>query len=141
MRNSSAIAQLIAASEAADDPLDRLACRRAAAWLRWCDGYGATLTEPEAARISAGGSLAEAARGLIRRLSETYPAPVEDARLDYLENEDDSSWSTDWQRCEQIPRPRPIRTQFVKDVLSVPVDNPFSGVSPVAENTSNGPEM
>ena len=61
MRNSSAIAQLIAASEAADDPLDRLACRRAAAWLRWCDGYGATLTEPEAARIGARGSLAGAA--------------------------------------------------------------------------------
>jgi hypothetical protein len=93
MKNSQAIANLISAAEAADDPLDELACRRAAVWLRWCDGFGATLSRPEADRIAAAGALGEAARGLIRRLAEEYPAPVEDIRLEYLHDDDVASWS------------------------------------------------
>ena len=56
MKNINGITLLIQAAETADDPLDQLACRRAAAWLRWCDGYGAALTETEAQRIAAGGA-------------------------------------------------------------------------------------
>jgi hypothetical protein len=84
MKNAEAIARLMTAAEAAHDPLDQLVCRRAASWLRWCDGFGATLTRHETQRFAAGGALGEAARGLLRRLAETYPAPPEDARLDYL---------------------------------------------------------
>lgn len=91
MRNSEAIARLLSAAETAQDPLDQLACRRAGAWLRWCDGFGATLTRPETERFAAGGALGEAARGLLRRLAETYPSPPEDARLDYLADDDETT--------------------------------------------------
>ena len=93
MKNSQAIAALISAAEAADDPLDELACRRAAVWLRWCDGFGATLTRPETDRIATPGALGEAARGLIRRLAEEYPAPVEDIRLEFLNGDEGTSWA------------------------------------------------
>jgi hypothetical protein len=95
MKNLRAIACLIAAAETANDPLDELACRRAAVWLRWCDGFGATLTRTEADRIAAGGALGEASRGLIRRLAEEYPAPVEDIQLACLQGDDGAPWSVD----------------------------------------------
>ncbi len=91
MKNAEAIACLMTAAEAAHDPLDQLVCRRAASWLRWCDGFGATLTRPEAQRVAAGGALGEAARGLIRRLAETYPVPPEDVRLDYLADDSETT--------------------------------------------------
>ncbi|MCL1630111.1 hypothetical protein M3N55_15400 [Roseibaca sp. V10] len=91
MKNAEAIARLLSAAETAQDPLDELACRRAGSWLRWCDGFGATLTRPEAQRVAAGGALGEAARGLIRRLAETYPVPPEDARLDYLADDSETT--------------------------------------------------
>jgi hypothetical protein len=91
MKNSDAIARLLSAAETAQDPLDELACRRAGAWLRWCDGFGATLTRHETERFAAGGALGEAARGLLRRLAETYPAPPEDARLDYLADDSETT--------------------------------------------------
>jgi hypothetical protein len=93
MKNLQAIAALIKAAEVAEDPLDELACRRTAGWLRWCDGFGATLTLPEATRIAAGGALAEAARGLLRRLAEQYPAPAEDFRLESLCDDNQTAWS------------------------------------------------
>jgi len=95
MKNSQAIACLIAAAETANDPLDELACRRAAVWLRWCDGFGATLTRPEVDRIAAGGALGEAARGLIRRLVEEYPGPVEDIQLACLHEDAGAPWSVE----------------------------------------------
>ena len=85
MRNSAAVGSLLRAARRAEDPLDATACRRAAAWLRWCDGFGAALAPAEAARFGRGGSLGEAARALVRRLSESYPAPPEDGALRYLE--------------------------------------------------------
>lgn len=93
MKNSQAIANLITAAEATEDPLDELACRRAAVWLRWCDGFGATLTGSEVERIAVPGALGEAARGLIRRLAEEYPAPAEDTQLACLHDDDGSPWS------------------------------------------------
>ncbi|MBB4209323.1 hypothetical protein [Roseinatronobacter bogoriensis] len=93
MKNSEVLAKLITAAQSANDPLDELACRRAAAWIRWCDGYGATLTRPEADRIAAGGALGEAARGLIRRLAEEYPAPIEDIQFLSLHDDDGTPWS------------------------------------------------
>lgn len=123
MKNSHAISCLLAAAEVAKDPLDRLACRRAAAWLRWCDGYGATLTASEAARIAAGGRLAEVARALLRRLAETYPGPVEDARLDYLEEGDGGDWSLGGIGGDVTPRPpRPLKERLherVKDPFRI----------------------
>ena len=132
MKNAEAIARLIAAAEAAHDPLDQLACRRAGSWLRWCDGFGATLTRPEAERISAGGSLGEAARGLLRRLAETYPAPPEDARLDYLADDDETaSGLHDIARSSTAP-PRQGRTRREDDVVrGAVVKDPFdTGVAP-----------
>lgn len=95
MKNSLAIIALIEAAEAADDPLDELACRRAAVWLRWCDGFGATLTRSEVERIAVPGALGEAARGLIRRLVEEYPGPVEDIQLACLHEDDGAPWSVE----------------------------------------------
>ena len=136
MRNSSAIAQLIVAAETADDPLDRLACRRAAAWLRWCDGYGATLTAPEAARIAAGGRLAEVARGLLRRLAETYPGPVEDARLDYLEEGEGCDWSLGGIGSDVTLRPPPPRS--LTERVHERVNDPFRIEDPVVADDLPG---
>lgn len=138
MRNSSAIARLIAASEGADDPLDRLACLRAAAWLRWCDGYGATLTGAEATRIAAGGALAEAARGLIRRLSETYPGPVEDARLDYLEEEDGAAWSPIGLGVNAGSQTGAETSKSVKEKLGRYVEDPFGAAAQVGADDLPG---
>ncbi|WP_127562820.1 hypothetical protein [Nioella ostreopsis] len=95
MKNSQAIANLITAAEATEDALDELACRRAAVWLRWCDGFGATLTRSEVERIAVPGALGEAARGLIRRLVEEYPGPVEDIQLACLHEDDGAPWSVE----------------------------------------------
>lgn len=126
MKNSEAIAHLVVAAEAAQDPLDQIACSRAGAWLRWCDGFGATLTRPEAARIAAGGALGEAARGLLRRLAETYPAPPEDARLDYLADDDETTSSLhDIARSSAAP-PKPGRPRREGDVVRrAAVRDPF----------------
>lgn len=132
MKNSEAIAHLIIAAEAAHDPLDQLACRRAGAWLRWCDGFGATLTRPEAERFAAGGALGEAARGLIRRLAETYPAPPEDARLDYLADDGETMLGfQDIARSSAAP-PRQGRTRREDDVVrGAVVRDPFdTGAAP-----------
>ncbi|WP_417249285.1 hypothetical protein [Celeribacter sp.] len=92
MRNTYAVRCLLDAATVARDPLDATACRRAAGWLRWCDGFGATLTEGEAERLAQGKALGEAARQLIRRLSEEFPAPPEDAALTYLDDDEESGW-------------------------------------------------
>ena len=95
MKNSQAIANLISSAQATEDPLDELACRRAAVWLRWCDGFGATLTRPETDRLAAPGALSEVARGLIRRLAEEYPAPAEDIQLACLHDDNGAPWSVE----------------------------------------------
>lgn len=92
MRNVEANRILLRAAEAAPDPLDATACQRAAAWLRWCDGFGATLTSEDSERLSKTGALGEAARGLIRRLFQEFPAPSEDACLRYLVEEESGEW-------------------------------------------------
>jgi len=89
MRNIEAIKVLIEAAESATDPLDATACQRAAVWLRWCDGFGATLTDEDAKRFSKAGALGEAARGLIRRLFQEFPPPSEDGGLRYLVDEEE----------------------------------------------------
>jgi hypothetical protein len=124
MKNAEAIARLLSAAETAQDPLDELACRRAASWLRWCDGFGATLTRPETERFAAGGALGEAARGLLRRLAETYPVPPEDARLEYLTEDDDTTSGLQGILLSSAAIPRPgcalreggtLRGALVKD--------------------------
>lgn len=92
MKNTFAIAAFIKASENTDDHLNSTACRRAAVWLKWCDGFGATLTDDEAERISNNQSLAETARLLIARLAQDFPNPPEDASLRYLDDEDETRW-------------------------------------------------
>jgi hypothetical protein len=46
-------------------------------------------------RIAAGGALGEAARGLIRRLVEEYPGPVEDIQLACIIDDDGAPWSVE----------------------------------------------
>lgn len=92
MKNSRAISIFIHAANRDVDPLDTTACLRAASWLRWCDGFGATLTSGEASRLAQGGNLGEAARSLIRRLSAEYPTLPEDCGLQYLEDQDSTGW-------------------------------------------------
>ena len=132
MRNSEAIARLVTAAEAAHDPLDQLACRRAGSWLRWCDGFGATLTRPEAERISAGGSLGEAARGLLRRLAETYPVPPEDAWLDYLADDGETMLGSHDIAQTSAVLPRQGRTRRGDEVVrGAVVRDPFdTGAAP-----------
>lgn len=132
MKNAEAIARLVTAAEAAHDPLDQLVCRRAASWLRWCDGFGATLTRHETERFAAGGALGEAARGLLRRLAETYPVPPEDARLDYLVDDDETtSGLQDIARSSAAP-PKQGRARREDDVVrGAVVKDPFDkGVAP-----------
>ena len=129
MKNAKAIACLIVAAEAAQDPLDELACRRAGAWLRWCDGFGATLTRPEAERFAAGGALGEAARGLLRRLAEKYPAPPEDARLDCLVDDSETTWGLQDIARSSAATPEPVRPQREGDVMwGAVVRDPFGSV-------------
>lgn len=92
MRNTYAVRRFLDAATIARDPLDATACRRAAAWLRWCDGFGATLTEGEAERLAQGGALGDCARQIIRRLAEEFPAPPEDVALTYLDDDEGSGW-------------------------------------------------
>lgn len=92
MKNTRAISIFIHVEHRDVDPLDTTACLRAASWLRWCDGFGATLTAEEASRLAKGGNLGEAARSLIRRLSAEYPALPEDCGLQYLEDQDSTGW-------------------------------------------------
>lgn len=130
MKNLHAISRLLAAAEAAKDPLDRLACRRAAAWLRWCDGYGATLTQSEADRVAVGGALGEFARGLLRRLAERYPSPIEDVRLSYLD-EDDGGATLPLEFAADVnpaPVPVPGPRKKVAELMAhrAKVDNPFA---------------
>ena len=92
MKNITAIAAFLTAADRAHDALDATACRRAAVWLRWCDGFGATTTEDEAERIAQGGALGDCARQMIRRLSNEFPAPPEDGNLKYLDDDETASW-------------------------------------------------
>lgn len=115
MKNAHAIAMLIDAGGSATDPLDVTACRRAAVWLRWCDGFGATLTEVDATRFAKGGELGEAARSLIRRLYDEFPPAPEDATLRYLEDEEDSSWKHGFHVELQKPL-EPVLNPFAKTI-------------------------
>lgn len=128
MKNLHAISLLLAAAEVAKDPLDRLACRRAAAWLRWCDGYGATLSQSEADRVAAGGALGEFARGLLRRLAKSYPAPIEDVRLSYLDEDDGGATLPIEFAAAVDPAPVPGPRKKVAELMAhrSKVDNPFA---------------
>lgn len=128
MKNSYAISRLLAAAEVTKDPLDRLACRRAAAWLRWCDGYGATLSQSEADRVAAGGALGEFARGLLRRLAESYPAPIEDVRLSYLDEDDGGGTLPIEFAADVDSAPVPSPRKKVAELMArrAKVDNPFA---------------
>ena len=134
MKNSYAISRLLTAAEVAKDPLDRLACRRAAAWLRWCDGYGATLSQSEADRVAAGGALGEFARGLLRRLAESYPAPIEDVRLSYLDDDEEGVTLATEFAPDVDPAPVPVSGSKKKIALLAMreprVDNPFATPEP-----------
>lgn len=111
MRNVEAIKVLLLAAEAATDPLDATACQRAAVWLRWCDGFGATLTDEDSKRFSKAGTLGEAARGLIRRLFQEFPPPSEDAGLRYLIDEEEGG---EWMQriLTSVGEPEQMDAQF-----------------------------
>lgn len=112
MKNTLAIGALLRAADEVQDPLDRLACQRAATWIRWCDGFGATLTIKEASLIDQTKSLGEIARMIIVRLSKFFPVPPEDLELSYIED-DSTCWQDEFRRTEN-PRQR------------VHIDNPYS---------------
>lgn len=104
MRNTDAICALIDGADRALDPLDAVACRRAATWIRFTDAFGATITADEADRLAQGGALGEAARQIIQQLSEDYPAPQEDGSLRYLEDdEQDEGWMTAFRHIPRDP--------------------------------------
>ncbi|MFY0624606.1 MAG: hypothetical protein JXQ89_23265, partial [Pelagimonas sp.] len=96
MTNTAAILALLASSESAARELDRLACLRAATWIRWYDGFGATLAATLQDRLTAGGNLAEAARQITQHFLETgLPSPPEDSQLTYL-TDSETNWMTDF---------------------------------------------
>ncbi len=69
--------------------LDRHACLRAAAWLRWMDAFGATVNPVKAEALSATQRVAEIARAIIADLLKTgLPTPPEDITLEYLIGDD-----------------------------------------------------
>ncbi|MGB0660219.1 MAG: hypothetical protein ACPGNV_08550 [Mangrovicoccus sp.] len=97
MKNSAAISALLHAADDVQDPLDKLACQRAAAWVRWCDGYGATLTNEETSVIKRTKSLGDVARMIIVRLARLFPAPPEDPEFQYMDD-DGSGWQHEFRR-------------------------------------------
>lgn len=97
MKNSKAIGALLRAADNARDPLDKLACQRAAAWVRWCDGFGATITNNEASAIDHTRYPGEVSRMIISRLSKLFPAPPEDPEFRYLDD-DGSGWQDEFRR-------------------------------------------
>lgn len=127
MRNTDAIRRFLDAATVARDPLDATACRRASVWLRWCDGFGATLTEGEAGRIAQGGALGDCARQLIRRLAEEFPAPPEDAALTYLDDDEGTEWM---QHIPEAPgAARTARRREAEDEWPE-VKDPFENMEP-----------
>lgn len=93
MRNSEAIRALLDGADRAHDPLDAVACQRAATWIRFTDAFGATVTGDEADRLAQGNALGEVSRQIIQRLMEDYPNPHEDGSLHYLDDdEQDEGW-------------------------------------------------
>ncbi|WP_288960767.1 hypothetical protein [uncultured Sulfitobacter sp.] len=127
MRNTDAIRRFLDAATVARDPLDATACRRAAVWLRWCDAFGATMTDDETGHLAQGNALGEAARQLIRRLSEEFPAPPEDAALTYLDDDEGSGW------MRNIPEaPRATRTARRREAADErpEVHSPFGAMEP-----------
>lgn len=115
MKNSKAIGALLRAADNASDPLDKLACQRAAIWVRWCDGFGATITNQEALVIDQTQSLGDLSRMIIARLSGLFPAPPEDPEFRYLDD-DASGWQDEFRR-------------HAAHRQNVPIDDPF-GLGP-----------
>ncbi|WP_154664461.1 hypothetical protein [Pseudodonghicola xiamenensis] len=50
------------------------------------------MTDDETGHLAQGNALGEAARQLIRRLADEFPAPPEDAALTYLDDDEGSGW-------------------------------------------------
>ena len=124
MKNTTALAAFLTAADKTHDMLDATACRRAAVWLRWSDGFGATLTEDESTRIAQGKALGECARQVIRRLSEDFPAPPEDGSLRYLDDDESTAW------MQNIPTDAWIsKVQVAQDDPGL-ADSPFAGIGP-----------
>lgn len=106
-----AISALLRAADDVHDPLDKLACQRAAAWLRWCDGYGATLTNEETSVIDETKSLGEVARMIISRLSSLFPALPEDPEFCF-EDDNYSGWQDEFRRQNRQREPVHIDDPF-----------------------------
>lgn len=111
MKNSTAIGVLLRAADHARDTLDKLACQRAATWLRWCDGFGATITKEEASVIDQSQSLGDVSRMIIARLSSLFPAPPEDPEFRYLDD-DGSGWQDEFRRLGHQRQAARIESPF-----------------------------
>ncbi len=111
MKNSTAIGALLLATDNAHDPLDKLACQRAATWLRWCDGFGATITNQEASVIDQSQSLGDVSRMIIARLSSLFPAPPEEPEFRYMDD-DGSGWQHEFRRQQRQRQPVHIDDPF-----------------------------
>jgi hypothetical protein len=145
MRNADAIAYFLAAADTVTDPLDILACRRVAAWLRWSDAFGATVTQEEAARLRKGGNLAELSRQILRRLlAEGFPRPAEDLTLSYLDDEESGIWRGGFILRELVQaetpardQPRPMPAPVKPDCLQGKVMDPFAPPAPSPWNETS----
>lgn len=89
------------------DSLDRHACLRAAAWLRWMDAFGATIPTSAAEALHITRKPAEIARSIMAALVKSgLPTPPEDITLEYLAGDDgDSGHVPTFADTSRGPRP------------------------------------
>lgn len=98
------------------DPLDAIACRRAATWVRFTDAFGATVTGEEATRLAQGGALGETARQIIQRLAEDFPTPNEDGSLQFLDDDEkDEGWVAAFRTLPRDPFSEDVAPQPRRD--------------------------
>lgn len=92
MRNTYAVRCLLDAATVARDPLDATACRRAARLAQVVRWIWSNADRRRGRTPRPGQCLGRGCRQLIRRLSEEFPAPPEDAALTYLDDDEESGW-------------------------------------------------
>lgn len=107
MTNEHVIQALRAGAALYPDGLDRCACLRAAAWVRWMDVFGATISPTKIEAMQQTRRVAGVARSIMADLLKTgLPTPPEDITLEYLTgDEGDSGGVPRWADTSRGPRP------------------------------------
>lgn len=89
MTNAQVIEALRRGAATYPDGLDRCACLRAAAWLRWMDAFGVAVSTDKSEVIRQTRRPAGIARAIMADLLKTgLPQPPEDITLEYLAGDD-----------------------------------------------------